>query len=471
MFKIDWNKKYTTIAAYVVIVVFICAFGAVLIANIISNGAIPSFITKTLEILSPLTYGFAIAYLINPLVKLLERYVFKFVSKKKPRVRLRRALSIALAYFLMLLLLAGFVFLMIPQITSSYNELSSKIPTYIEKVYSWADDIVTKLPSIGKNFTGFDDFLEKTNISSSLKDTITGSGAFLQTIGNWVMGFAETFVTEMKNAFFGMIISIYLLFSKELLIAQTKKVLSAVFKPKHVKKIISATRYANYTFGGFITGKIVESIIVGIISFIVLGIFDIPFFPLASVIIAVTNIVPIFGPFLGAIISGLFILIANPIKVLWFAIIILVIQQIDGNIIGPKIVGNRTGLSSLWVIISLIIGGGLFGFVGMILSVPIFAMIYTLIRHLAANRLAKKKLPTDTLDYYGDGYPDKVREAAEESGVVFEEEITPAGEEEIPDEFELWHKGNIKPSPASKLFKKLFKSRKKNKQQDTDKNE
>ena len=150
---------------------------------------------------------------------------------------------------------------------------------------------------------------------------------------------------------------------------------------------------------------------------------------------------------------------------------VLIIQQIDGNIIGPKIVGNRTGLSSLWVIISLIIGGGLFGFVGMILSVPIFAMIYTLIRHLAANRLAKKKLPTDTLDYYGDGYPDKVREAAEESGVVFEEEITPAGEEEIPDEFELWHKGNIKPSPASKLFKKLFKSRKKNKQQDTDKNE
>lgn len=407
MFKIDWNKKYTTIAAYVVIVVFICAFGAIVLANAISSGIVGTVLRSTFGLLSPLIYAFGIAYLINPLMKLTEKYLFAFVSKKKPHRKLRRALAVATTYFALLLLITVFVVLMIPQIAESYNELSSKLSGYIESAQSWADNFVQDLPFVGTGFANFEDFLEQTNLSESLKGFVSGSGSVMQAMGAFLVSFAENFVTEMKNAFFGVVLSIYFLFSKEILIAQLKKILSAIFSPKHVRAMIHGARYTNRTFGSFLTGKILEAIMVGLVTFIALGIFDIPFYPVISIVIAVTDIIPVFGPFIGAIPSAIIIFIANPIKALWFAIIILVIQQIDGNIIGPKILGEKTGLSSMWVIISLMVAGGLFGFAGMILGVPFFAVIYMLVKLFIEGRLKKKGLPVSTLEYFGEGYPIK----------------------------------------------------------------
>lgn len=414
MFKIDWNKKYTTIAAYVVIVIFICAFGAIVLANAISSGIVGRILSGAFALLSPLVYAFGIAYLINPLMKVVEKYLFAFVEKKKNHRKLRRALAVGTTYFALLLVLSGFIVLMIPQISASYNELTSKLSGYIESAQSWADKFVQNIPFIGEGFANFDDFLEQTNLSETLKNFISGSGSFMQSAGSFIVSFAESFVIEMKNAFFGLVLSIYFLFSKEILIAQVKKILSAFFSPKHVQSMIRGARYTNRTFGSFLTGKILEAIMVGLVTFIALGLFDIPFYPVISIVIAVTDIIPIFGPFLGAIPSAIIIFIANPIKALWFAIIILIIQQIDGNIIGPKILGEKTGLSSMWVIISLMVAGGLFGFAGMVLGVPFFAVIYMWIKLIIEGRLKKKDLPVSTIEYLGDGYPIKHDDTASE---------------------------------------------------------
>ena len=220
-----------------------------------------------------------------------------------------------------------------------------------------------------------ENFLEKTNFSQTLQNLISDSGNMFQTIAGHVVLYAGTFVIEIKNAVLGLILSVYFLFSKELIIAQIKKVMTAILSPVKTSSIIKNLRYVSSTFGSFLTGKILESIIIGLLTFIVLGIFNVPFYPIVSLIVGVTDIIPIFGPFIGAIPSAFIIFLANPIKAIWFVIIILVIQQIDANIIGPKILGEKTGLSSMWVIISLAIAGGLFGVAGMILGVPLFAVL------------------------------------------------------------------------------------------------
>ncbi len=414
MFKPEWNKKYATIAFYAVSAVLIATLGILILINLITDGFLFTFLQKLLSLISPLIYAFVIAYLLNPLMNFIERYCFAFVEKKKKRRKLRRALSVTLTFVAVLLCITLFIVLIIPQISSSYDELSGKFSSYIESAQQWADNFVQNVPLLG-SFSNLDDFLSKTNLSQYLQNLISDSGDFFQTLAGHVVTYAGTFVIEIKNALFGLILSVYFLFSKELIIAQIKKVMTAIINPSRVSSLIKNLRYVNSTFGSFLTGKILEAIIIGLLTFIVLGIFNVPFYPIVSLIVGVTDIIPIFGPFIGAIPSAFIIFLADPIKALWFIVIVIVIQQLDANIIGPKILGEKTGLSSMWVIISLAIAGGLFGVAGMILGVPIFAVLYVWTKKFIENKLKNKNLPVSTISYYDGGEASEILENKEKS--------------------------------------------------------
>ena len=203
----------------------------------------------------------------------------------------------------------------------------------------------------------------------------------------------------MVDILVALVICVYILNSKEIFVAQSRKLVLAVFKKERAEKFFELGRISNQTFGGFINGKIIDSAIIGVLCFIAMTLLNIPMTMLISVVIGVTNIIPFFGPFIGAIPSIIILLIVEPVAALKFGIMILILQQLDGNIIGPKILGKTTRLASFWVMFAIIVGGGLFGFPGMILGVPVFAILYTYISRGVNNRLKEKQLATRTLVY------------------------------------------------------------------------
>ena len=213
-------------------------------------------------------------------------------------------------------------------------------------------------------------------------------------------------LSEIFNILIGVIVSIYILFSKELFVRQTKKAVYAIFSADHANMILHLTTKSNEIFGGFIIGKIIDSAIIGVLCFFGLSLLNMPYVMLVSVIVGVTNVIPFFGPYIGAVPSTILILLSDPMKGLYFVIFILLLQQFDGNILGPKILGNSTGLSAFWVIVAILLGGGLFGFVGMVMGVPTFAVLYYIAEMLVDNRLKRKKLPTDTGCYDKKSYVD-----------------------------------------------------------------
>lgn len=208
-------------------------------------------------------------------------------------------------------------------------------------------------------------------------------------------------LSEVFNFLVGCIVSVYMLFGKETFAAQIKKMLYAGMQVERANMVLHITRKSNEIFGGFIIGKIIDSAIIGVLCFIGITILDMPYILLVSVIVGVTNVIPFFGPYIGAIPSTILIALADPLKGLYFLIFIIALQQLDGNVIGPKILGNSTGLSAFWVVFSILLGGGLFGFIGMIIGVPTFAVIYYIVKMVVEEKLKKKKLPPDT-EHYGD---------------------------------------------------------------------
>jgi len=203
-------------------------------------------------------------------------------------------------------------------------------------------------------------------------------------------------ISTVFDILIGMIVSIYLLFSKEQFVAQAKKGVYALFEPSRANMILHFSMKSNEIFGGFIIGKIIDSAIIGILCFVGLSVLNMPYAVLVSVIVGVTNVIPFFGPYIGAVQSTILIILDEPIKGLYFVIFILILQQFDGNILGPKIIGNSTGLSAFWVIVAILLGGGLFGFVGMVMGVPTFAVIYYMVELMLNSKLEKRDLPSET---------------------------------------------------------------------------
>jgi len=307
-----------------------------------------------------------------------------------------------------------FILLIVPQIVVSYNDLQSKMSGYVTSAQSFVTDLVTRAEG-SQLFSWVIEFVDYDGIISSVNQLISDSYKIIQSVTPYILDYVGMLINQLKNALLGIIFSAYFLAGKEKLAAQAKKLLHALFNKTNVTKITDFASYTDKTFGGFIIGKIVDSIIIGILTFIVLAVCKIPYYPLISLIIGVTNVIPFFGPFIGAIPSIFFIFIADPIKALWFAVIILIIQQIDGNIIGPKILGVSTGLDSLGVIVSITIMSGIFGIPGMFFGVPLFALIVYCIDLLIVKQLKKRSLP-ENIEAYMDGseITDNVKEDNDE---------------------------------------------------------
>lgn len=355
-------------------------------------------LNRLIVILMPIIDGLVLAYLLTPLVNYFEKKIVQPLFRLfhiKINAKQQRMCSILITMLIVYVAFYGFFAMVIPQISSSIITIIDQFPNYVDTLTIWISKLLNDNPDIASFLT---DLINKYSFDL---ETMFNTKIIPQ-INNVIMTISLSVYSifkELWNLIIGFIISIYLLGSKEKFAAQAKKIVYAFFPLEASNRFISNVRFANKTFVSFFIGKIMDSIIIGCICFAVTNIMGTPFAVLISVIIGITNIIPFFGPFLGAIPSTLLILFVDPIQALYFVIFVIILQQVDGNIIGPKILGSSTGLSSFWVIFSITLFGGLFGIFGMIIGVPIFAVIFAFIKSLVESKLMSKELPAETSKY------------------------------------------------------------------------
>ncbi len=360
---------------------------------------ISGIFAKAVDVLKPFLYGSLIAFLLNPIVKQMDAILIPVLEKhtksREKAEKLSRTAGIGLAIIILGAVIAGLFNMLIPELYQSIRSLVFTLPRQINELMDGLNEIVKTDSNIGVMVRTF---VEQTT------DTFQNwlrNNFFRQ--ANDIMTLLTTgvidFVGEIVNALIGIIVSIYILYSKEMFGKQGKKLTYALFNSRHANIVLHVTQKANEIFGGFLVGKIIDSAIIGVLCFLGLTVLNMPYTLLVSVIVGVTNVIPFFGPYIGAIPSAILIILDDPMKGLYFLIFILVLQQLDGNFIGPKILGSSTGLSSFWVIFAILLGGGMFGFVGMLLGVPTFAVVYYIIQMLINGRLHAKNLPEATEFY------------------------------------------------------------------------
>ena len=357
-------------------------------------------------ILMPFIYGAVIAYLLKPVCNTIEAFLRRFIPEKMKG--LINALSVTFTILFGLLLIYALCMMIIPQLITSVTTLYYTAQANITKFMYWANhlEFIEKNEQIMELLNSAYAALN-TNLDTWIKNTLLPS---MQNILSGAALGVLNVVVVLKNLIIGIIVAVYMLASRKRFVQQGKMVLYSVVKPRWASLITEEVKYADRMFGGFINGKILDSAIIGLLCYIGCLIFKFPSALLVSVIIGVTNVIPFFGPFIGAIPATLLILIQNPIKALWFVLFVLVLQQADGNIIGPKILGNTTGLSSFWVLFAILLFGGLWGFAGMIVGVPLFAVIYDVIKKLVIHGLRRNE-ELDMLNTYHDNFGDPADDA------------------------------------------------------------
>ena len=385
--KFDFSKEAMNrmIANICVVIIGISFYFALLHID-----AIRSFTGTVLDILRPFVYGFVIAFLLNSPVKYFDRVLHSRIKNKK----LCRAVSVILAMLIFAFVIGLLIAFLVPQLMDSIftlvrnvQEFALNIDTYIDQWVGWIDQQYHLDPELSDK------------LSNAWENILSMGSALLLSGFQRIWGLTGQLTNGILNLFVAIIICVYLLMSKEQFFAQLRKVLYALFKKHTVERILYVGRLTSSTFNGFINGKLIDSLIIGVLAFICLSIMKMPYVLLVSVIVGVTNVIPFFGPFIGAIPSTFIILIVDPVQAVWFVIFILILQQIDGNIIGPKILGGTTGLPAIWVMFAILVGGGLAGFAGMIAGVPTVAVLYTLFKSYIKQRLEQKSLPSETDDY------------------------------------------------------------------------
>ncbi|MGN8818527.1 AI-2E family transporter [Oribacterium sp. HCP28S3_H8] len=390
--QIKWGTMVFVVAAAVVAVIFV----------FVNFAKISGAVGTLLKILSPIIYGAVLAYLFSPIYNRLLDALKPKLKKYLPRGAAARNVAKGIATFLSVLLLiiltVGLVAMIIPQIYTSVMDLAVTLPSNMAALYANAMRALEDYPEIREGvrqmydmaydfITGFTQDTLLPNMQKIVASLSIGIFSML----NW-----------FKNIFIGLIVMIYLLNIKEDFLGAARRMIYAVLPKRGAGMLIQEFEYINKVFGGFIIGKIIDSIIIGFICFFALSVLHMPYAMLVSVIVGVTNVIPFFGPFIGAIPSFILILLASPIQSIYFLIFILILQQFDGNILGPKILGNSTGLSSFWVLFSILLFGGLFGFVGMIIAVPTWAVILNLVERLINLLLYRKGMPSAREDYLKD---------------------------------------------------------------------
>lgn len=351
------------------------------------------------DILMPFYIGLVMAYLLCPIYNGTTRIIYRLNKGrfKKPinDLRLARVIATFISITVLIVAVGGVIMMILPDLWESIFGLVMGLPDTMKSFIQWLRGILESNPEAMTFLEGKLDGLADAVLVWAQEKMVPGAEAVINNVSIGVIGT----VGVIFDLFVALIICVYVLNSKEKFIAQAKKLVLAVFKPEMADEIFELGTISNETFGGFINGKIIDSIIMGILCFAAMSLLGLPLPMLVSVVVGVTNIIPFFGPFIGAIPSGIILLIIEPVAALKFVIMILVLQQIDGNIIGPKILGKTTKLASFWVMFAIIVSGGLFGFVGMILGVPVFAIIYTYASRAINRKLETREMETDTLLY------------------------------------------------------------------------
>ena len=336
-------------------------------------------------ILAPFLIGGVIAYILKPICNSLEGRLCTFFRRHgKPRDKLAAGLSILLALLLAVAVVTILLVAVLPTLIDSIVSVALGIPARVREIASWLMQYVGEYETISNYITSFTESFS-TSIPAWINNNLLPN---LEVMIGGVSSGVVSVVSLLKNVVMGAIASIYILGNRKKFAAQSKKILYCVFGEKWSGRILDEFRYVDQVFGGFIDGRLIDSTIIGILCFIGMSILKMPYSILISVLIGVTNIIPFFGPWIGAIPSVLLILLVDPIQALVFAVFVLILQQFDGNILGPKILSNSTGLSGFWVLFSIVLFGGLYGFVGMIIGVPLFAVIYDIIRKLVSTGVA-----------------------------------------------------------------------------------
>ena len=396
--KLNLEKKYQQIAltAFLVIAASVLFYYAIFHLKNLVGG-----IRFVLGILSPIIYGAVIAYLLTPIVNFLEVRVFAWIFEKNQVTlqekgkRVIRWVSVIIALVVFLLLIFGIMMLIIPQVVRSIIGLINSIPEYSQVVQEWLQtdlkDLLRQHPDIYESIMG----MVEEGGQFATENFLPRAESLLTQLTSGISGV----ISFAKNFLIGAVISIYLMADKERFIARGKMLMYALLPETRTDNLIRSLRYTHKTFGGFISGKILDSAIIGVLCYIGCSIMDMPYTVLISVVIGVTNFIPFFGPIIGAVPTFFLILLVDPVKSLYFLIFVLILQQFDGNILGPKILGDSTGMSSFMVIVAILIGGGLFGVVGMAVGVPILAVIRTSLWHRVGDRLEKKELPSKLEEY------------------------------------------------------------------------
>ena len=403
--KFKFDRKYTQIAVYAVIVIVVSGF-LLMSAQVLPGLAEMADIFTAAA--APIIWGIVIGYLMNPAVDFFRFRVFgKWSKKSKSRKtdNVIRNLSILIVAILALGIIAGLLVLIVPQVVKSLSGIADNFNTYANNFLDWATVTFADIPQIAEILADPISRIESF-VNSSWKDISVHVVEFGTKVGGGLL----SFVLGFKDFIIGFIIAIYFVSSKEMIKAQAKKITFALFKNSHAQSIISVSKRINDIFIHYITGILIDAFFVGCATFIGATIIGTPYPLLMATLIACTNVIPFFGPFIGGIPACFLTLLVDPMKAVWFAIFMVAMQQFDGNIMVPLIQGDRIGVPSVWVLVGIIIGGGLFGFAGMLLAVPVLAIIYMLFKEFIAGKLKKKNLPVEgviyerDIDKYVDGY-------------------------------------------------------------------
>ena len=354
-------------------------------------------------IVSPFIYGFVMAYLLSPIYNATVRGLYKLLGKyfknKQRLFSFCKLVASVVAVVCLIGAVAGLIALIVPQVIESLTGILKSLPQRLTQLSALFNDITSKMDNkrLAMKMSEIYAQVQTNLIELAQTKLLPGMGTLVGQVSTQVILTLKT----MMNVMIGVMACVYMLNSKERFQGQFKKVILATLPTEKAEAVFDFAKFTNRTFGGFINGKIIDSIIIGIICFILMKIFGFPYPILISAIIGITNVIPFFGPFIGAIPAAIIILLVSPIHALYFLILIFILQQVDGNIIGPAILGNTTGIASFWVLFSIVIGGGLFGFIGMVLGVPVFAIIYYYF-----SRSINKRLEAKGLEFRTDSYED-----------------------------------------------------------------
>jgi len=387
------NNQYFNLGAMLLGIITI---SIVLLAVVLNLEAVGQILRKIGDVFSPLVIGAVLAYLMNPLMNFLDRRLKPFLIKRKMKPekarKLSRVISLLFALLVSAILVYEFCALLLPQLYESIRGIVDNFSTYYTRVETWVMEFLDDNETI------------QTYASTLMEDLYVLLTNF---VTNSLLPNIETILTSLTtsimsvvrlalNLLIGICAAVYMLASRDLFLAQSKKLVVAMFKPTAANHVLNLGRRIHQVFSGFIIGKILDSMIIGVLCYVGMLILKLPHPALIATVVGVTNVIPFFGPFIGAIPSAFLILLVNPMQAVYFGLFILALQQLDGNVIGPHILGDTVGISGFWVLVSITVAGGLFGFAGMLLGVPVFAVLYMLVSDFVSSKLKGKGRPMET---------------------------------------------------------------------------